>query len=676
MEWLANLSPYFWARIARTLGCGNAPSLRSQCLEAAHVSVAFMARRFAVAKTAPWTLAVGDIDANLTALGEGVEPLDTTAAKIHQLVRLGYARDELIEGVQLIGQIRWSTTVVEQGHGSSAAIHRAHRFYGRAMLTQRSMLCMLRPLFQKVEVGAALAKVARKVERLQSRQPQKVTGRHLFLRDSLREMPDGPPAKRQALGAQIMQAHGARYRQLPRGIQEGYEQEASRWVAEHQRAIFDNIETLVGQSTIVRSRLSDKLLDTAGELHLRDCRFSDADRDAIATLWESEDFTASNVQALRARALLPPLPFDENTRQRLDAMVVDDERPDIAPAWAAAIARKRHGFQGCALTFEHEGNRQVYLFLFAVQRPLTCSLLALDDVPASDQPRSVIATSRERLLHPPFERAFRTKRGQYFQAKDIVVPEDSTIEVLPCCLHVAGNFVVTDAEPVPLTEYLDSIEGQARDTQERPRNATARVAEPNLLARYPWLSQYSTASSGAAGSSSTMEGSADEPNEPEPLDEDEVMRVFTELEAKRLAWNKDHESACDDFKTHVLGGAWTKRHKGVSFDAIRASPSNELAKSWCQRYGLATTSSFALNRYGETVCSALALYWCQRMQYFFDVWIDVEDEDYCFLRSDIDGCPPPRAALLAMDKLPLSDPSHNRLRELTDIAPWKPSGGG
>jgi hypothetical protein len=72
MEWLANLSPYFWARIARTLGCGNAPSLRSQCLEAAHVSVAFMARRFAVAKTAPWTLAVGDIDANLTALGEGV----------------------------------------------------------------------------------------------------------------------------------------------------------------------------------------------------------------------------------------------------------------------------------------------------------------------------------------------------------------------------------------------------------------------------------------------------------------------------------------------------------------------------------------------------------------------------------------------------------------------------
>eukprot|EP00974_Lingulodinium_polyedra_P003933 370017-Lingulodinium_polyedra.AAC.1 len=61
---------------------------------------------------------MGDVDSNLAALSQAPEPKDGTAKKIWKFLREGWDRPQLIQGVQLLAQIRCSTTVVEQGHGS------------------------------------------------------------------------------------------------------------------------------------------------------------------------------------------------------------------------------------------------------------------------------------------------------------------------------------------------------------------------------------------------------------------------------------------------------------------------------------------------------------------------------------------------------------------------------
>ena len=90
---------------------------------AGHVASAFIFRKFlAPAKEYPWCLARGDVSANITALAEAADANDETTAKIQQLARLGFKRAMLVQGVERLANIGWTTTVVERGHGSAATI--------------------------------------------------------------------------------------------------------------------------------------------------------------------------------------------------------------------------------------------------------------------------------------------------------------------------------------------------------------------------------------------------------------------------------------------------------------------------------------------------------------------------------------------------------------------------
>jgi hypothetical protein len=50
----------------------------------------------------PWSLATGDMAANLETLARGPEPIERTARKIWRLLQLGYNRRDLMAGLELI----------------------------------------------------------------------------------------------------------------------------------------------------------------------------------------------------------------------------------------------------------------------------------------------------------------------------------------------------------------------------------------------------------------------------------------------------------------------------------------------------------------------------------------------------------------------------------------------
>ena len=148
LYYLSNLSDASWSLFDDVVGADPSPRvLRTEVLTAASISAAFVYRRaFRSAKSLPWTLTRGCIAENLRALAAGDMPDETISAKIWQLMRLGYNVKELTEALGLLAEARWSTKVVEQQHGSAAAMHKAHPSYIAESLSRRAFLHMVTAL--------------------------------------------------------------------------------------------------------------------------------------------------------------------------------------------------------------------------------------------------------------------------------------------------------------------------------------------------------------------------------------------------------------------------------------------------------------------------------------------------------------------------------------------------
>jgi hypothetical protein len=75
LQQVSHMSDYAWGRLSKLLGECTAKSLKSDCIQAALASAAFLQMRmFSAASKYPWKLCSGDIDANLQALAEHDTP--------------------------------------------------------------------------------------------------------------------------------------------------------------------------------------------------------------------------------------------------------------------------------------------------------------------------------------------------------------------------------------------------------------------------------------------------------------------------------------------------------------------------------------------------------------------------------------------------------------------------
>ena len=68
-------------------------------------------------------------------------------SSIFPLAPPGYNRGLLRDAVALIAEAPWSTTGVEQGHGSMAVLHRFHPDYSSTTICARALAHQLRTLF-------------------------------------------------------------------------------------------------------------------------------------------------------------------------------------------------------------------------------------------------------------------------------------------------------------------------------------------------------------------------------------------------------------------------------------------------------------------------------------------------------------------------------------------------
>ena len=91
--------------------------------------------------------------------------------------------------------------------------------------------------------------------------------------------------------------------------------------------------------------------------------------------------------------------------------------------------------------------------------------------------------------------------------------------------------------------------------------------------------------------------------------------------AKRAEWADEAVDGPGDFLVELLGGTWTKTHRGVDYDAFRGFARGRDAAQFCEMWSLqksfrcsvlTTTGHFA-----HMICTA----WCARMQFFYNKFV-------------------------------------------------------
>ena len=130
----------------------TASSLRSEVMSCAHTALAFIGSRvWQRVEDWPWRLAVGDVAANVQSLADmDTPPEESVARKIWALANQNFPRVQLVEGVELLKHVGWSSTTVEQQHASAALVKRVHSGYEFQMICSRALLHTAR-LFYSID---------------------------------------------------------------------------------------------------------------------------------------------------------------------------------------------------------------------------------------------------------------------------------------------------------------------------------------------------------------------------------------------------------------------------------------------------------------------------------------------------------------------------------------------
>eukprot|EP00974_Lingulodinium_polyedra_P044238 4244957-Lingulodinium_polyedra.AAC.1 len=153
------------------------------------------------------------------------------------------------------------------------------------------------------------------------------------------------------------------------------------------------------------------------------------------------------------------------------------------------------------------------------------------------------------------------------------------------------------------------------------------------------------------------------------MSEADALEVFKLLEAKRQEWAQTLAVHCEDFRTFMPGGKFLMERTGEVAQVIEAQARGQLTKEWVLKYNLPKLASFTIRKYGEPMASALALYWCHKMQTLYNIWKDQSDSDYIFKAADIETANESESLQKAVADLAPGHPAWSRIEDIKSIRP-------
>ena len=236
--------------------------------------------------------------------------------------------------------------------------------------------------------------------------------------------------------------------------------------------------------------------------------------------------------------------------------------------------------------------------------------------------------------------------------------------------------MVTNLEPVSLESFLQLLPGKVKEPKPKANqdSRSSKPAPPDLLAKYPWLAE----EFGPEGKASSSQGSQEEGQDatlplPATADAEEVLeRAWADLSQKRLEWDVQGPVQGDAFAVDIVDWAWSQGQAGRQYHCVEARASKGAATSWCRKYKFPPKVSFSVKLYTEQVAMALAVEWCRRLQFFYDLY-------RCQPVKDLEYTPEHKASLTDSDAfllmkttLPNAGKAVERARAIESLFPGRP----
>ena len=267
-------------------------------------------------------------------MARGPEATEAVSWKIQRLLQGGVNREEIAAGVRLLGECSWATTTTEQMHASVTLIHRHHPSYELNALLVRSGLHTIRRLVPgSSQEEKLMERLNKTMNKLDSRQPNKVTGRVAMFRDIVKTLKDTARSEGQTLSAatirKVCRIHGRAWEQLSYERQEEYEAEARALAETRADALQATIQETAIRLSHVRAQHEANLAANPFKPLLFSC--CTLTEEAIAewqTEYESLKDRPSHLKHLRKAALdAPELPGDDEVEEMDELPVGDAENP-------------------------------------------------------------------------------------------------------------------------------------------------------------------------------------------------------------------------------------------------------------------------------------------------------------------------------------------------------------
>ena len=356
--YLANLEESVWALAGQACHLAGR-ELRSKVLYGAHTAIGFMTQQlFAPARQYPWCLG-GDVPSNLEALAAGPEPPEAVSSKIWRLMHMGYNKQQLVAGVNLLMQCSWSTSTAEQLRASAALARRHHPDYQPESLVVRSFVHSLRGLLPGISPEARQwQKSMHGLQALQARQPERINGRHIFVKElaelaKTKASSSASPEALQHIRRTIWRKHGQRWDAMSRERRAYYEEKAAKARAQARADIEARTTEAKAALEVGAMRVKEaQALEAQGPMLLSACRWTAKDEQNIADLMGSAKFNDGRVVGLRAQASqAPSLPSAADQAALAQMPVAEVLVPPLKQQWLASLCHNREAFAGCILLF-------------------------------------------------------------------------------------------------------------------------------------------------------------------------------------------------------------------------------------------------------------------------------------------------------------------------------------
>jgi hypothetical protein len=673
IQHLVALPDPVWA-ILSEVGGFSMRELRSKCFVAVHRACAFFQFRVLdEADELPWSLCRGDVKANLLHLSSQPKPSHPEiAVKAWDLMKMGYPLHRLCRMVLLLGDAPWSTAVVEQLHGSAAVISRQHPEYGLNTLLTRSMALLASKLLPGPSPEEKkVAKLKAQLDKLERKNPDRTSGRHLFFQDLANLATDkfagDTPVKLAQVQRTIMKQHGKSWRSAKDHHTVPYKARAKAEAAKQKCELAERRkETAMAlQAAQAEASIAAK---KRPPLTLASAMWGQFETDLFEKLMSDGCYSRPNMHRMRDKACVAPPRISPVLQGALDDQdCIEEHRPlPELPPWLVTLAKHREDMEGCAFLFSLDGHSRAFLFVFAMLRPTFVSLSEL-------KPLDVFVPTKATGFHDTtwprtdFQVDFQSNVNGAVLAH---VPMDQ-MSILEGLVHMGSCTVSSRLTPVPLNRFLERLE---RTQNDRSASDEMGDAPKKVKKLEPWAEkllekQYSK----TAGSSQ---------------DHVPVLPVFNDSEFdidEDLAWETDpkcqsvlqeyrntlHDPGqrTDDFGVSVLSGQWQLQHKGMFVDAFKASAKGEESIEWCRSRGLHVSARYELSLYGDATAAVLARAWAAKMQYMFNLCMANHDPLLAITDELIQAWPEP-SEFSTLSVGCQSDQSRrlsNRIRQIRDL---------